>query len=155
MVSIVGYRGASAALVALVLMSGGARAQVCRPGQTDDATRPIPRSLAPAVIAAFGVHMSADEVVRTGVMRCAQGQVMACLTGANLNCGRAEVSRVNHGAIDWCREHRDADFVPAYVTGHETIYAWRCHDGHAVVARHAMHADPYGFVAENWRPVGD
>lgn len=151
-----GYRIAAAPLVllALMLMSGSAWAQLCRADQTDGTPRPIPRSLAPAVIAAFGVHMNADEVMRTGVMRCEQGRVMACLTGANLNCGRAVVSRVNPGAVAWCREHGDADVVPAYVTGHETIYAWRCHGGHAVVAGHPMHADPYGFVAENWRPVG-
>ncbi len=45
--------------------------------------------------------------------------------------------------------------VPAYAAGHETIYAWRCHGGHAVVAGHPLHPDMYGFVAENWRPVGD
>ena len=56
----------------------------CPPGVPADGTRPVPASLAHAVIAAFGVHMTQAEVMRTGVVRCAKGVVLACLTGADL-----------------------------------------------------------------------
>jgi hypothetical protein len=144
---------ASAAVLAIVL--AGAPGPVCRPSETDTATRPIPLSVAPAVIASFGVRMTPDEVVHTGVMRCVGGQPLACLVGANLNCGKADTRTSNAGASRWCGDHPNADFVPAFAAGHETIYAWRCEGARAVVERQVEHVDRQGFVAENWRRMGD
>jgi hypothetical protein len=52
----------------------------CPPGVPADGTRPVPAPLAHAVIAAFGVRMTQAEVIWTGVVRCAKGVVVACLT---------------------------------------------------------------------------
>jgi hypothetical protein len=145
--------GASAAVVALVLAASPG--SICRPAETDAATRPIPPQLAPAVIAAFGVRMTPAYVVDTGVIRCADGHLLACLVGANLNCGKADTRTTNPGASNWCRDHPSSDFVPAFATGHDTIYAWRCEGQRAVVERQVEHVDRQGFVAENWKQVGD
>lgn len=143
---------ASAAVLAIVLAA--APAPVCHPAETDTATRPIPPTLAPAVIAAFEVHMTPAEVTDTGVIRCADGHLLACLVGANLDCANADTRTSNPGASAWCRDHANSDFVPAFATGHDTIYAWRCNGRRAVIERQIEHVDRQGFVAENWKRVG-
>ena len=143
----------AAAAVVLAIALAASPGSVCRPAQTDTATRPIPPPLAPAVIAAFEVRMTPAEVVHTGVIRCAEGHLLACLVGANLNCGKADPRTGNSGASDWCRDHANSDFVPAFATGHDTIYAWRCDGRRAVIARQIEHVDRQGFVAENWKLV--
>jgi hypothetical protein len=144
--------GASVVILAIALAASPG--SVCRPAETDTATRPIPLSLAPAVIAAFGVHMAPAYVVDTGVIRCADGHLLACLVGANLNCGKADTRTTAAGASNWCRDHANSDFVPAFATGHDTIYAWRCDGPQAVVERQVEHVDGQGFVVENWKRVG-
>jgi hypothetical protein len=44
----------------------------------------------------------------------------------------------------WCRENRDTGFIPAFVTGHNTIYAWRCQKSAPRIVRQTLHADPRG-----------
>lgn len=143
------------ATLALTLAPRVARAQVCRAGETDAATRPIPASVAPAIIATFRANMTSAQVIRNGVMRCVDGHLMACLTGANLNCGKADTSKVNRGATEWCRSHPDADFVPAFASGHQTIYDWRCDGGQPVIARQVGHVDKGGYVIEHWKRVNN
>jgi len=126
---------------------------VCSAHETDATTRPIPPALAPAVITAFAVSMTPAEVAANGVIRCADGHLLACLVGANLNCGKADTRTRNPDASAWCRDHPNADFVPAAVTGHETIYTWRCDGTRAVIDRQVEQVDPQGFVAGNWRRV--
>jgi hypothetical protein len=145
------------ALPALVLgLAAAARAETpaaaCARLGTDDTARPIPESLVPAVDAAFGTSMPAGAVVSTTVFRCAGGRVLACMAGANLPCGPADTSRAPApGAVDWCRQNSESDFIPAYVTGHDTIYAWRCRGGAPAIDRQILQVDPRGFVAEYWK----
>jgi hypothetical protein len=110
---------ASAAVLAIVLAA--TPGPVCRAAKTDAATRPIPPSLAPAVIAAFRVRMTPAYVVDTGVMRCADGHLLACLVGANLNCGKADTRTTNPGASGWCRDHANSDFVPRSPSGRSSM----------------------------------
>jgi hypothetical protein len=129
-------------------------AAFCKRIGTDDTTRPIPTDLVPAVNAAFGTRMPERMAVDTTVFRCAQGRVMVCTVGANLPCGKANTSRVpDPGMVQWCRDHPDADFIPAATTGHDTIYEWRCQNGAPRIARQAAYVDPRGFVAEFWKPL--
>ena len=116
--------------------------------------------LAPAVIAAFHATMTPTEVERTGVIRCAGGVVLACDTGAKLNCGHADTSRHNRGAITWCRTHPGAGFVPLFAVGHASIlrhagagYAWHCVASRAAPGRIVQPVDALGFAAEHWRPI--
>ena len=129
-------------------------AEACVRIGTDDATRAIPAELAPAVNAAFGMRMPAPVAVATTVFRCMDGHVLVCTAGANLPCGKANTSRTpGAGAVEWCRGHADSGFVPAYVTGHDTIYDWRCRGGVPELAEQALTVDARGFIAQYWRTL--
>jgi hypothetical protein len=83
--------------------------------------------------------------------RCADGVVLACDLGANLPCGAADVSRdPNQGMRDFCAQNPDASGIPAYLTGHSTIFIWACQAGVAVAVRQAFSVDDQGFVAQFW-----
>ncbi|MFA7248465.1 MAG: hypothetical protein WC273_02425 [Dehalococcoidia bacterium] len=82
--------------------------------------------------------------------RCMGGAVWACDPGANLPCGPANTSRdPDEGMRTYCTEHPDG-VLPAYVTGHDTLYAWSCRGGQAVIDGQPFHVDERGFVAEFW-----
>jgi len=129
-------------------------AAACARTGTADKPRPVPESLAAAVNAAFGTRMPAKVAVATTVFRCADGHVLVCTTGANLPCGATDTTRIpGSGAVAWCRTHPSADFIPAYATGTSTIYAWRCDNGEARIARQMQDVDPRGFIARYWKPL--
>ena len=132
--------------------AAAARPAACR-GRPDGTLLPIPLDLAPTVAATFHARMTAAEVAGNGVLRCEGGTVLACLTGANLNCGQADRSRRNHGATVWCRAHPDAPFVPKFATGHTTVFDWRCAGRHAVIAAQVQQVDARGFVRGAWRAL--
>jgi hypothetical protein len=112
---------------------------------------PAPGSLVGQVAAAFGVHMPPAEMAAQTVIRCENGLVLACMTGANLNCGKADVSRTSAGGNTWCQQHPNASFIPMFATGHATIYVWRCDGTRAVPERQAQAVDAQSYVAGNWR----
>ncbi|MDE2580505.1 MAG: hypothetical protein KGL52_02625 [Rhodospirillales bacterium] len=103
------------------------------------------------MIAAFHVTMTPHEVERNGVIRCAGGAVLACLAGANLNCGKADTRRHNPGAGSWCRTHPNAAFVPLFAAGHASVFAWRCAGTTAMPGRLVQRVDRQGFAAAQWR----
>jgi hypothetical protein len=129
-------------------------AAVCARLGDDDTARRIPASIVPAVNALFGTKMSPAQAVDTTVFRCAGGRVLVCTIGANLPCGPANTRRVpGPGAVAWCRDHPDAAFVPAFATGHDTIFAWACRNGAPRIA-HQVHAvDAHGFITDYWKEL--
>lgn len=140
----------------LLLLSAGAQAaespaQYCRRVGGDDALRPLPASLVPAAKRVFGLDMPDDAVRRGTVFRCMEGAVLICTTGANLPCGKANTSRRLPAAERYCRENPDASVIPMFVTGHDTIYAWRCQGAQAVAGEPAEALDARGFVAGLWK----
>ena len=83
--------------------------------------------------------------------RCMDGAVYVCATGANIPCAtKADISRHSAGADNYCRENREAASVPAYATGHETIYSWSCASGVAVPGA-AAKLDRRGYRIDFWR----
>ena len=128
-------------------------AETCAQVGTDDTLRPIPALLVPGVNALFHTAMPPDVAMRTTVFRCDGGNVLVCGMGANLPCGKADTSTTSAGGRQWCREHPNDSFIPAYATGHATIFAWRCLDGEPAILRQLFHVDPRGFVAEFWRKL--
>jgi hypothetical protein len=94
----------------------------CRPNLTDDTLRPLPPALVPRARELFGLNMPDDLIRKNTVYRCLDGRTLMCTAGANLACGRANTRRDLPGAAAWCRDHRDADSIPMFVTGHDTIY---------------------------------
>ena len=125
----------------------------CSAHETDATTRPIPPALAPAVIAAFAVSMTPAEIATNGVIRCADGHLLACLVGANLNCGKADTRTGNPDASAWCRDHPSADFIPRYAILAGNIYGWRCAAGIPEVVDRIEDIDRHGFVTRYWKPA--
>jgi hypothetical protein len=148
-------RASALILAALTAYSAELHAETpeafCARVGTDDRLRPIPAALVPAVNHAFHTAMPTDLATRMTVFRCADRRVWACGAGANLPCDKADTSRVSAGGAHWCKEHPGAAFIPAYATGHATIFDWRCHDGAPVIAKQRFKVDRRGFVAGFWR----
>jgi len=129
-------------------------AAICARIGTDDVVRPIPQSLVPAVNRMFGTAMPTSVAMSTTVFRCAGEHVLVCTAGANLPCGRANISRAAApGSLDWCRGHPDATSIPAVATGHDTIFAWRCRSGTPLIERQALEVDTRGFVSQYWKSL--
>jgi hypothetical protein len=128
----------------------------CARLSNDDRVRPIPQSLAAEAREALGIAAAEPDadLVRTTVYRCMDGLVWVCNHGANLPCAKANVARVSAGAHAWCKANPGASDVPAYATGHDTIYSWTCAGTKAVVSR-AIPVDKRGFAADQWKPIRD
>ena len=82
--------------------------------------------------------------------RCMNGKVMVCFVGANLPCAKMNAKRENSGADSFCRDNPGADSVPAFATGHDTIYAYRCRGGRAEVTATIQQLDQRGFARALW-----
>lgn len=149
-----------AGLAALLALSNGAAAEtdqtagVCKPGMTDDRLMPLPAELVVRARQLFGLHMPDEMIRKATVYRCLDGRTLLCTTGANLACGKANTSRDPPGVAGWCRNHADADNIPMFVTGHDTIYGWRCLGGTPVIAATVATVDARGFLSRNWKDAG-
>jgi hypothetical protein len=85
------------------------------------------------------------------VWRCMDGKVYVCARGANIPCdSKADRSEFNRGAVNYCRENPDASLVPAYATGHRTIYLWKCVAGQAKRGKSVSPTDRRGFRTDFW-----
>ena len=147
---------AFAAFMALpsVAQAAGPRA-TCRALGTDDTLRPIPQSLIGAARASFELdNMPPEQIARGTVWRCRAGAVLMCNYGANLPCGKANTSRTlpPEGAA-WCQKNPNADFVPAYISGHDSVWHWRCQDGTPLASGPPARPTRAGFWCGTWRPL--
>ena len=147
----------AAMLLAPILAAKADPAQpLCRGGATDDTPRPIPDSLVPVSVQLFGLEAMPEEQVRRSTLyRCAEGQVLVCNLGANLPCGKANTRSDLPQADAWCAENAGSDFIPMYVTGHDTIYRWRCDGTKAAISGEPLQVDRRGFIARLWKPVDE
>jgi hypothetical protein len=86
--------------------------------------------------------------------RCANGAVLACLYGANIPCdSKANTSQKPTAAItEYCKQNPDSTFVPAYVTGHDTIVSWGC-KGPQPQVKDTGQVDAQGYAKQFWQPV--
>lgn len=78
---------------------------------------------------------------------------MGCMTGANLNCGRADTGKTSQGGDEWCRSRPNDSMIPMAATGHATVYFWRCSGTRAVPAKVVSQVDDRGFELMNWKPL--
>jgi len=92
------------------------------------------------------------DMLKQSNWRCMDGKVMACFIGANRPCGnKADTSRTpSAGAKRFCRVHPDADAIPMYATGRETVYEWRCMNGEPTPVRQIQSVDVQGYPADIW-----
>jgi hypothetical protein len=126
-------------------------AQYCQRVVNDDALQTPPDSLMPVVRKLFAVGEGYPrEATR---YRCAEGNVMVCIVGANLPCGKADTRTDLPAATEWCQTNRDSDFIPMAVTGHDTMYNWRCANGIATISGKAGEIDDRGFFVDYWKKL--
>jgi hypothetical protein len=123
----------------------------CASGAGPNASVPVPKDLEADVAITLGVPV--DVVRHGGFVRCAKDKLLACLVGANLNCGKANARRSLPGASAFCRANPDAAMIPMAATGHDTIYAWRCVGRRAVAGRAVVAVDAHGYDTGNWNEV--
>lgn len=93
------------------------------------------------------------DQLRAGTFwRCMDGKVYACNVGANLPCqSKANTDSSPTSAMnDFCAANVNADFIPESVTGHETIYSWKCQGSSAAVDKQIDQADADGFLSSIW-----
>jgi hypothetical protein len=116
----------------------------------------VPDWLARALQLASGASADAPlDFFKQARWRCADGKVLACLTGANIPCDdKADRSRrASAGSRQFCRDNREADIVPAFAAGRTTIYDWRCSAGVPQIVRQIQKIDGRGYAASFWYPV--
>jgi hypothetical protein len=117
----------------------------------DDALRTPPPSLASAIHRLFDV--SGRETLAATYYRCAGGEVLVCWVGANLPCGKANTNKELPAAAQWCESHANSNFIPMVVTGHNTLYSWRCAGRTAIAGEPVGKLDSRGFFQEYWKKV--
>jgi len=123
-------------------------------GAGSASTEATVKILEPYVRAALRLPAAAPLPARSVFWRCMQGKVYVCAVGANLPCGsKADRAKRNPGAEIYCRENPAATDVPAFATGHETIYSWRCAAGKAVRGAPFAELDRRGFRSDIWHVV--
>jgi hypothetical protein len=96
-----------------------------------------------------------DMFKQASSWRCVDGKVYGCFVGANLPCdAKANTDKTPSDAINsFCTENKNADSIPAAVTGHETVYEWGCKDGKAEIMKQVFQVDAQGYIADIWYPL--
>ena len=117
----------------------------------------MPEAVVKGLMKASGAPSDAPiEVFTQGSLwRCMDSKVYACFVGANLPCdAKADTSQApTSEEIDYCHSNPNADFIPAAVTGHETIYAWSCQGGKPITGKQVWQVDERGFIADIWYAI--
>jgi hypothetical protein len=143
------------------LQAAAGLAEQCARVQNDDTVRGYDPSLRAELLRAYArlfpqarMPPPDDRAFEAGAhIRCMNGRLLACFTGANLPCSKMNAERDNTGAETFCRANPDAAVVPAYATGHDAAYAYRCVGRRAEVAATIFPLDARGFAATLWVPV--
>ena len=125
---------------------------VCQP---DDASiKPLPAALVPEAVKLFGLDdVDASWVERSTVIRCMDRKIWACNYGADLPCGKANSSRNLTAGDTWCAQHPQADFIPAYITGHDSVWQWRCVQGIPTTTGPPEPVDSQGYLTRYWKVI--
>jgi hypothetical protein len=114
----------------------------------------VPDAIAQGVKTASGASSDAPmDIFKQGTSwRCMAGKVYACFVGANLPCdSKANTDKTPTSAeTDYCKTNPNSDFIPAAVTGHDTIYAWRCNQDTPAIDKQVFHVDSQGYIQEIW-----
>jgi hypothetical protein len=137
----------------------GLAARCARAGN-DDTVRPYDPSLQAELLKAYArqfpqARMPPDNrVFQAGShIRCMDGRLRACFTGANLPCTKMNTSRDNKGADAFCQSDPQAEIVPAFAVGHDAAYSYRCAAGRAEITGETFSLDHRGFAASLWTTI--
>jgi hypothetical protein len=114
----------------------------------------IPDAIAQGLKTASGAAADAPiDIFKQGsYWRCMGGKVYACFVGANLPCdSKADTDKTPTSAeTDYCTSNPNSDFIPAAVTGHNTIYSWRCNQNTPAIDKQVFNVDSQGYIQEIW-----
>jgi hypothetical protein len=99
--------------------------------------------------------MPNDLLVNGTFWRCMAGHVYACFVGANLPCdSKANTDKTpTQAEVDYCKQNPNSDFIPAVVTGHETIYNWKCNKDIPEAGQSAIQIDAQGYQSNIWYQI--
>ena len=115
-----------------------------------------PESVARGLQTALNAPDTPLSVLENGMSwRCMGGSVYACFVGANLPCdAKANTDQTpTQAETDYCIQNPNVDFIPAVVTGRETVYEWRCTDGTPEIVQQVFHPDAQGYISEIWYQI--
>jgi putative hemolysin len=92
------------------------------------------------------------DIQQNAVWRCMDKSVWICHFGANIPCGeKADLNQMPTAAMeDYCKANPAADNIPAAVTGHGTIYEWKCTDGKSELVKPLFEVDSRGYITDFW-----
>ena len=96
------------------------------------------------------------DTLKEGIFwRCMDSKVYACYVGANLPCtNKANTDKTPTQEMNsYCASNPNSDFIPAVVTGHDTIYEWRCHKNTPEVVKQVFQTDGQGFISDIWYQI--
>jgi hypothetical protein len=116
----------------------------------------VPPSVAQGLQKALNAPDTPLSVLESGSSwRCMNGDVYACFVGANLPCeAKANTDRTpTQEEIDFCQQNSNSDFIPAVVTGRETVFEWRCSNGAPEIAKQVFQPDAQGFLSDIWYKI--
>lgn len=117
----------------------------------------VPESIAKGLKKAFGSPESTplDTFMKGTYWRCMDGNVYACNVGANLPCeSKADVGKEpTEGMDEYCKENAGSDFIPMYVTGHSTVYDWKCDGATPVAGKQLTEVDAQGYQKNIWYEI--
>jgi hypothetical protein len=89
----------------------------------------------------------------------ARGQADRQYGSLSVPTSRATPKRISPGGTQartrYCRENPEATFVPAYATGHASIYSWSCSAGNAIPGKRLSKVDHRGFRVDFWHRLDE
>jgi hypothetical protein len=96
-----------------------------------------------------------DLLRRSTIWRCMDGKVYACNFGTNLPCdSKANTDRTPSPAMgDYCKANPNSDVIPMSVTGHATIYSWRCINDNPEILDQIDQVDAEGYLERIWYAI--
>lgn len=153
------YLFPAACAVALLALSAGVShagnaseaVAYCQSSANDNRINAIPDEMLAPAAKMLGVEVPQDRQVR-GLWRCMDGKVMLCIPGGQRHCGRADTQVMpSPEARKYCVANPSAPEVPAWATGRDTIFGWRCEGPEPIVSGAVRSVDARGFVKEYWR----
>jgi len=107
---------------------------------------------------AAGLEVSTEPIdmfKKATIWRCMDNKVYACNFGANLPCNsKANTDKTPTQAMEeYCAANSGSDFIPASVTGHTTIYSWRCAKSTPELLDQIEKVDAAGYWAQIWYKI--
>jgi len=132
----------------------------CARAINDDSIRKTPKSIVKDMVKKQMPRLSDNQleaevaaVEESTVFRCMNGIVFVCNFGANIPCdARPDERSTRSDVSEYCISNPNDDPVPMALTGHSTIFHWKCIRGKPIVT-YQSRIDVRGFNQDIWTPI--